>query len=116
MQTTRSISITATLVLAVFAVSGCSFLVTSGPDSTTVKQTCVTSKAPVVIDVAMAIAAGTMSLVAFSDAGSGGDEADLMPVIGAGFLIPTALSIGSAAYGNWRTNQCESARRRETMR
>ena len=116
MQTTRSISITAALALAVFALSGCSFLVTSGPDSTTVKQTCVTSKVPVVIDVALAIAAGSMSLAAFSESGGGGDEADLMPVIGAGFLIPTALSIGSAAYGIRKTNRCAAAQHRENTK
>ena len=92
-----------------FALSGCSFLVTSRPDSTATRQTCVTSKVPVLIDIAVAVVAGTMSLAAFSEAGGGSDEAELMPVIGGGFLIPTALAIGAAVYGNNRTNRCAAA-------
>ena len=92
-----------------FALSGCSFLVTSRPDPTTTRQTCVTSKVPVLIDIAIAVVAGTMSLAAFSEASGGSDEAKLMPVIGGGFLIPTTLAIGSAVYGNNRTNRCAAA-------
>lgn len=111
MQTTRSIFVTACSVLAVFALSGCSFLVTSSPDPTTPHQTCVTSKAPVMVDVVTAVLIGSMSIAAFTAAGRGDDESSLMPVIGLGTAIPTGVAIGSAVYGNRRTNQCAAAQR-----